>query len=447
MNVKTTCASFVFLGIICLCLLSTQSLRGDDDKKSIQKETPHLKVSDETPHMEYRLDFKQGTLGDMLDLAKSSNKSVFVHTTSNSCNACDYLATNLYTDTDVAAFYNNNFVNYIMDVDDVQHVNFARMHDLGSRPMLMYFNTRGEIIRKEDQITDANQLIAAGSNAIYKTNRISSNRANLDNMHAKYQKNYKDPSFLYEYAYLLKMFDEPYNAIVNEYIRTQRSTGMQENANRKFLYDFSDNLENTAIDYFIEDAGYFKTVMGGQKINDKIKSAIYNSVQTAIKERDVVLFEKAKKVLENCNLPNSREFIFYIETEFYEGIRSWDNYVKITTKYFNDYNVTDPHMLNYAAYKFARFVEPRNKTAMKNAIAWAEKSIQIDFEYYNHVTLALLYYKTSNFKDSEKLALKAIEIAQIRNQSFQERKIDKRINMTDARRLIDKLRSRGLLDR
>jgi len=438
---------FVLFGMTMLCLFVNLSLFAmGDDKKATQKEVPHGVVSDETPHMS-TLDFKKGSLGDMLDMASSNNKALFVHTTSKNCNACDYLATNLYTDSKVASFYNENFVNYIMDVDDVQHVNFARMHDLGVRPMLMYFNTRGEIIRKEAEIADANQLIAAGNNALYLPVRTSKNRANLDNMHDKYDLKYKDPEFLYNYAYMLKTFEEPYNAIVNEYIRTQRTNDLQKDKNRKFLYDFADNLENAAIDHFIMDAGYFKTIMGGQKINDKIKSAIYNSVQTAIKERDPILFEKAKKVLENCNLPNSKEFIFYIQTQFYEGTRSWDDYVKVTTKYFNAYNISDPHMLNYAAYKFARFVEPKNKSAMKNAIKWAKESIRIDYEYYNHVTLALLYHKTGEFKLSEQLALKALEIAGIRNKTYEERKIDKEVDTTDARRLIDKLRSRGLLNR
>ncbi|MEZ4886886.1 MAG: DUF255 domain-containing protein [Chitinophagales bacterium] len=446
MSMTTTFLRIGFVGTMVLYLFfGAPLIARDDDKKKASKETPYSNSGDENPYLEYRLDFKKGSLEDVLDLAISSDKALFVHTTSKNCNACDYLATSLYTDTKVAAFYNENFVNYIMDVDEVQNVNFARMHDLGSRPMLVYFNAKGEIVRKEDEIADANQLIAAGNNALHLPIRTSSNRANLENMRAKYNLQFRDPDFLYNYAYMLKTFDEPYNAIVNEYIRTQRTSDMQQDKNRKFLYDFTDNLENSAIDYFIRDAGYFKTVMGGKKINDKLKSAIYNSIQTAVKERDITLFEKAKTVLENCNLPNSREFIFYIETQFYEGIRDWDNYVKVTTKYFNDYNVTDPHMLNYAAFKFAHFVEAKNKSAMKNAIKWAKESIRIDYEYYNHLTLALLYYKTEDFKLSEQLALKALKIAEIRNKTYEDNKINKSVDTADASRLIDKLRSRGLL--
>ncbi|MGB0931843.1 MAG: hypothetical protein ACPGVB_13760, partial [Chitinophagales bacterium] len=320
----------------------------------------------------------------------------------------------------------------------------ARMHDLGKSPMVIYFNAKGKILRKEDQITDANQLIEAGSNALYLPIRQSVNRANLENMHNKYRMKYKDPDFLYNYAYALKALEEPYNAVVNEYIKTQPNPDMRIKKNRRFLYDFSDNLENIAIDYFIKDAGYFKTIMGGQ-INDKLKSAIYNSIQTAIKERDMALFQKAKKVLEKCNLPNMQEFIFDMETLFYEGIRSWDDYVKVTIKYFNNYNVTDPNQLNLAAYNFARSVKPKNKSAMKNAKKWVKESIGIDPQYYNYLTLALLYHKTEEFKLAEKAALKAIEIAEIRNQTYQENNIDKNIDVADAARLIDKMKSRGLL--
>ncbi len=438
---------FVFCVLFLCCYFSSTSLiAGDDDKKKIKKETPYPEASDETPYPEYFLDFKKGTLTDVLQLAETSQKSLFVHTTSKSCSACDHLATNLYTDKKVGDFYNQNFISYIMDVDDVENVNFARMHDLGSRPMVIFFNSKGKILGKEDEIVDANQLIEAGSNAVHLPLRTSENRVNLENMHDKYNMNYRDPEFLYNYAYTLKALEEPYNSIVNEYIRTQQDTDMKNGKNRKFLYDFADNLENSAIDYFIRDAGYFKTILGG-KINDRLKSAIYNSIQTAIKERDMALFKKAKKVLEVCNLPNMKEFIFLIESQYYEGTRSWKEYIKITSEYLEGYNISDPYQLNLVAHNYAHYVKAKNKSAMKNAIKWTKESISIDPQYYNNLTLALLYYKTEEFKLSKRAADEAIRIAEIRNRYNKENNINKFIDIGKARRLIDKLRSRGLLNK
>lgn len=438
--------SHLFWGVLVLLCISSSTLiaGGDDDKKKTNKETPYPEASNETPYPEYFLDFRAGTLADALGMAADDGKALFVHTTSKDCSACDNLAKNLYTDSKVGDFYNENFVSYIMDVDEVENVNFARMHDLGERPMTIFFNSKGKILGKEDDIADADQLIEAGKNAIHFPLRTSENRANLENMHDKYNMDYREPEFLYQYAYRLKAFNEPYNAVVNEYIRTQKGSQIQNDKNRRFLYDFADNLENIAIDYFIRDASHFKYILGG-KINDKLKSAIYNSIQTAIEERDIALFEKAKSVLEDCNLPNMREFTFLMETQYYEGTRAWKDYIKVTTKYFEDYNVTDPHQLNLVAHNYAHYVDAKNKTAMKNAIKWTRESIRIDPQYYNNLTLALLYFKTEDYRSAARALKEAMRIAEIRNQYIEKSTTGKPIDIGEARRLLDKMKSRGYL--
>ncbi len=373
-----------------------------------------------------QIEFATGSLEEVLSQAQSSKKYVFVHTTSNSCTPCQGFAESYYQQQSVAEFYNDNFLNFKLDLDKFQYSNFARMHELGKDPALLYFDPNGYMIQKVVNISSANDLINAGRSLLKQ--RTKDNFHNLEAMKNKYDHSYNDTEFLLEFAYLLKTFGEPYNAVVNQYLNTQKADDILNRTNRTFIYDFSDNLENNAIDFFLLDVHHYKEVVGGSQINNKIKISISNSIYTAIKETDTQLFDKSLKVIESANLPNAEHFKYYISSEFYEGTKDWENYAKINLQYFKDYNITDPVLLTDVALNFSLYV--KSKSQLNQAIKWADKSIEIDSNYKNNLSLAYLYRRLGKCQEALKAAEDASRIGTYRKE-----------DISDAERLIDKIKS------
>lgn len=376
------------------------------------------------------LSFIEGSLADILDKAQTDKKHVFVHTFSRYCETCQSYAKQLFANQSVVQFYNNNFINYKLDLDENKYTNFARIHELGHSPALLYYNSKGRLVRKAVNVTKPEELIETGHRVLNLRERSKSNWQNLQAMKEKYKYTYDDPEFLHDFAYLLKTFEEPYNMIVNQYIETQSLEELNSDRNRAFIYDFSDNLENNAIDYFVLDLAHFKAVVGGKQINEKIKIAIYNSISIAIKERDEELFVKTKTIVKDAHLPNSEAFLYYISSEFHEGVKDWDNFAKVTVKYFADYNITEPNLLNNAAEKFYLYLN--DKSSLKQALKWAEQSISISSEYHNNLTLARVYKKMGATEKAIDAAKNAIKVAKMREDS-------ETINISEAKRLLDRL--------
>ena len=376
------------------------------------------------------IDFFDGSFDQVLNLASKEGRCVFVHTTSRHCSACSSLAGELFQDGRVADYYNDNFINYELNLDDLRYANFARIHDLGSHPVMLYFNPKGHIVKKEAGINNADEFINAGAFVIYQHKAPDFDVVNYESMRRKYDHGYTDAKFLYDYAYTLKEGNYPFNSVVNQYLTSQEMANLAQEHNRKFIYDFSDNLENNAIEYFLSDLYHFKEIVGGGAINEKIKVSVYNTITTAIRDRDSKLYDKARQIVEQAHLPNSREFLFYIDTEYYQGIRDWNQFAKVTIKYIEDYNITDPELLNSAAYKMNLYV--KNKSHLKQALKWIQKSIKIENEYYNNLTHARILSKLERCKEAMVAAARAIDLAKKRD-----------INYLDAARLLDNLQSRG----
>lgn len=228
-----------------------------------------------------------------------------------------------------------------------------------------------------------------------------------------YDSGNRHPQLLKQYSYLLKRHYQPYNLVVNEYLSTQQQR-MDITDNLQFIYDFSINLENDAINLFLYNLSYFKTQYSGKVINEKVQNAVYQSIITAIRGRYHQLFEKAMQVIHQAKLPNEDQFIFEVQSFYYQGINDWERYAEIATDYLTRKEISDPRLLNNVGEYFYNFVH--DKKMLKRAIKWVEQSIRIESEHYNHHTLAMLYYKLKNFKQARRVAEKAVQIAQLRNE-------------------------------
>ena len=92
------------------------------------------------------------------------------------------------------------------------------------------------------------------------------------------------------------------------------------------------------------------------------------------------------------------------------------NYAPKAVEYFKKYPSEDYNQLNEAAWAFYESVE--DAAMLKEAVKWAEKSVQLRSLYFNNDTLASLYYKTGDQKKAQKTAEKAIELAKADGEDY-----------------------------
>jgi len=217
-----------------------------------------------------------------------------------------------------------------------------------------------------------------------------------------------NPVLLQDYARLLKRYHQPCNSVVNAYLNTQTER-LDLTDNRQFIFDFAINAENNAIDYFMQDISYYKKTFGSRTVNKKVYDAVYNSVLMAINDRDYGLFNKAEAILQAANLPDMETKLFTIRAIFYQGIEDWDNYVAVTSAYINQQRLSDPQLLTDVASVYQMYV--RNKKALKQALKWTQKAIDIESGYGNNYLLSALHYQMANYTDALDCIDKAIDIA------------------------------------
>lgn len=103
---------------------------------------------------------------EILGKAKKENKLIFLDAYTTWCGPCKYLQTNVFTDQNVGSFYNRNFINVKMDMEEGEGVQLSEDFEVGSYPTLLFINGDGEVVHKKIGAMDAEDFLLLGSRAI-----------------------------------------------------------------------------------------------------------------------------------------------------------------------------------------------------------------------------------------------------------------------------------------
>ena len=256
----------------------------------------------------------------LLEKAQNEGKFIFIDVYTDFCSPCKLMDKTVFIQQDVGIYYNQNFINVKMNMLLDAHEGFVMKHELHSAPSLMFFSPNGELIDMEVGHMSAEKFLALGQEiqnmyediyvyyvfnqhyaelkddsekiVIDKPNEATHSKAiNMtyqpkltvyaDSMHTPvqnlarfanlddaYRKGSINVLQMRQYAYFLKEYRKPYNTIVNKYLDAENKN-LESKENKQFIYNFSINLENKAIDYFIAHLEDYKIRYGSKQVNEK----------------------------------------------------------------------------------------------------------------------------------------------------------------------------------
>jgi thioredoxin-related protein len=93
-----------------------------------------------------QIKFEKGTLNDIFERAKSENKIVMVDVMTDWCKWCIELDNKVYSNKEVADFANTNQVNYKIDAEKGEGIDFAKKYNVKGFPTVLFLKPTGEEI-------------------------------------------------------------------------------------------------------------------------------------------------------------------------------------------------------------------------------------------------------------------------------------------------------------
>ncbi len=111
------------------------------------------------------IQFFEGTWQEALALSKKENKPIFVDAYTVWCGPCKYMAKNVFTNSNVGTYYNENFINYKYDMEKGDGPDFANRYKITAYPTLLYITADEKVILRKVGGRQPEDLIKDGVNA------------------------------------------------------------------------------------------------------------------------------------------------------------------------------------------------------------------------------------------------------------------------------------------
>ncbi len=109
---------------------------------------------------------KSKTLSDILDRAEKEKKPVFVDFYTTWCTPCKMMDRDVFTDSALAQYYNENFISYKVDCEKGNGQNLAAIYNVSNYPTLVYLDHKGTILVSHGSAAYPSKMMELGKSAV-----------------------------------------------------------------------------------------------------------------------------------------------------------------------------------------------------------------------------------------------------------------------------------------
>ncbi|MEZ5040907.1 MAG: thioredoxin family protein [Saprospiraceae bacterium] len=343
--------------------------------------------------------FEHGNWEALLAKAKATNEIIFMDAYTTWCGPCIMMSRDVFTNQSVGKYYNENFLNVKLDMEEGIGLTLAKKYQVEAYPSLLFINGEGDIVHRATGYHDVPEFLNLGETALNPD-------TNLKGMGIRYAQGDRSPDFV------LRYISAKYSAmeggilpIAEAYLRTQKDWGTLPNM--QLLYLLTDDPNSKWFDYLVENRLKFEALFGKENMSAKFQDMLLTK---ALSQGKDVLAE-VERFYTKVYPEMAPKLSAHFKMNYYQYAGDLNAFAAAAVGYLDEYPSNDADELNNIAWTFYESIE--DQTLLKKALTWAARSVDLDSQYNNNDTLAALYFKLGKKRKARKTALAAIAIAKL----------------------------------
>ena len=354
------------------------------------------------------IDFHKGTWKEALAEAQKQDKLVFVDAFAKWCGPCKNMAKNVFTLSEVGDFFNDNFINLKLDMEESDGRTFGSKYPVSAYPTLFFLSPDGEIVKKSTGGKQADGLIDLGKKAIQGWDKSA-------DYAVKYEAGDRDFDLMVNYVRELNKVGKPSLKISNDYLKSKPNISNQQMA--EFLMVAVTESDSRLFSKLVALKSEALSKVSQEAFEQKIKSATMATIAKAVEFDFEDLVTEAIDNYKSAEVGDNKKFEYEAQMQYKLLTGDYDEWKGLSEKYLKKYGKknADLYKQQLAALKKEFAYE---KDYQDYACEVCKTIVKKDDSKDNYSEYIELLIKCKKYAEARKVTNEAIDKAKSRNEDI-----------------------------
>lgn len=351
-----------------------------------------------------QITFEKGEWSALLQQSKEMEKSLFIYAYTQWCEPCEEMEEYIFADLEVGNFYNQNFINVALDMEDYPGVDLAEQFTVGVYPSFLFVNADNQVEHRGCAGMDAADFLEMGKAAL-------DHEINLLSFEKKYQAGVDSTNFLLEYLAVLEFVCLDAERFAANYLAFIPEEELISEETWAVMASYQWDIYSREFQHLLNNQKAYEEVINPAGVQAKIYDTYLAQYQEVYEAEELHDFGMRALMNELNKVSFSGVDTLKLMTHLHyaEFTENWEAYADYAIQFVGMMEVEDPEELSELAWKFYLFVE--DKKQLEIASGWAKEAVDNLPEPSVIDTYASLLFKLGDTKKAIELEEKALEMA------------------------------------
>ena len=361
------------------------------------------------------IQWQTGSFESILNKAKTQKKLIYVDIYTTWCTPCKQMDAEVFTNTNVGKFFNDNFINYKIDGEKGEGKDLVDYFELESYPTSMFIDGDWNVIQKLEGFRPVEKLLESAEK-MKERGKISGSD---DDLEQAYLKGRRDASFLLEYIKVRQLQKMDNSMILDEYLGKITPELLKSESTLRLITENAFQLRGRSFDYLMSRKAE-------PTIERKIKGIISQNLTKAGNQKN-------EKLLTEVLATNGRLSKTFAEANEW-NTEAKMNYFMLTNQSDKFFTTADFFMDTYVLKKdlsslktlpelreiytqklrkASKFVVEnyKEREKLEKAVVWIKKTLEIEDKSNNNEIYSRLLFTLGNKIEAIRLMDRALALA------------------------------------
>jgi thioredoxin-related protein len=316
--------------------------------------------------------FREAGFAQALASTKQEGKMLFLDAVTATCAPCKRMVRETFSDPEVAALFNEHFVNLRMDLNVGEGPDVQARYNITDFPTLLFMDGNGDLVEVHVGFLNAERFLAFGKSV------LAPDFVPLSALHKQYTAHPEDRTIASAYIIRQSAAGRDVEADWKSFRPGMKGRALLNPENWAAFKALILTLDAPEATYFVQHRAEFSQKYGPEMVNEKFFALHRAALQKAIFTGDSLQYKATRRKLLQPQLPDAENEALYMDLHWHLQAADWNRFYATATA-LDSLTQLSGDMLDWIASNLCNGAS--NPDQLAQALAWSKRAVAAESSY------------------------------------------------------------------